>query len=73
MGHIITKKWMPETKACECCGGRAWSIQHIDGFLKVWSVKCSGCGNTSPAYLSDREALLAWNRAHHLGSSTTAA
>lgn len=60
-GQILTKKHDPRTKRCGCCESRAWLIRFISGFLKVWIVRCARCGNQSPEYLSQDEAMLQWN------------
>ena len=52
---------MPDLKPCPFCGGKA-ELLIVPGRIAHWVVKCrKGCVNTCQ-YISDHDAVEAWNR-----------
>ena len=51
---------MSDLKPCPFCGGEA-RTHYVKGY-ELWEVSCGQCGSELSAYLSEAEAIEAWNR-----------
>lgn len=50
----------PELMPCPLCKGNA-TLDHEDDMAYIFCSHC-GCGTISPACMSDKDAITAWNR-----------
>ena len=57
---------MAELKPCPFCGGRAFPTEFTysldPGYVKVWSVDCVNCMSQTAEFVTEKEAIEAWNK-----------